>query len=57
MRDRPFFATNAHDERLALHARDGVHARHLQEIGHVFGVLDLVKERLLIGFYIHRGYE
>jgi hypothetical protein len=26
MRDRPFFATNADDERLTLHARDSVHA-------------------------------
>jgi hypothetical protein len=34
-----------------------VHARHVQEIGHVFGVVDFVKERLLIGVYIHRGYE
>ena len=57
MRDHPFFATNAHDERLTLHARDGVHARHLQEIGDVFGVVDLVKDRLLIGVHIHRGDE
>src|SRR6476619_6710179 len=49
-----FFAANAHDKRLTLHTRRRMHARHLQEIGHMFGVVDVVKERLLIGIYIHR---
>jgi len=55
MRDRPFFATNAHDERLTLQTRDRVNAWHFQETGDVFGVVDLVKEHLLIGVHIHRG--
>jgi hypothetical protein len=49
MRDHSFFAADAYDERLTLHARDGVHARYLQEIGDVFSIVYLVKERLLIG--------
>jgi hypothetical protein len=57
MRDHSFFAADAYDERLTLHARDGVHARYLQEIGDVFGVVYLVKERLLIGVHIHGGDE
>src|ERR1700730_18016778 len=51
--DAVFDAANAQDKLLTLHTRRRMHARHVQEIGHMFGVVDLVKERLLIGIYIH----
>jgi hypothetical protein len=55
--DPLFFAADAHDERLTLHAHDGVHPRHLQKIGHVLNVVDLIKERLLFRVHIHAGDE
>jgi hypothetical protein len=57
MGDPLFFAADAHGERLALHARDGVHARHFQEIGHVLSVVNFVEERFLVGGNVHAGDE
>src|SRR5665811_1431429 len=57
LRDPFFLAADAHDERLTLHAHDCVHARHLQEIGHVLSVVDLIKECLLCRVHIHAGDE
>src|SRR5271169_315528 len=57
MGDTLFFAADADGERLALHARDSVHARHFQEIGHVLSVVDLVEKSLLVGVYVHAGDE
>src|SRR5262249_53126684 len=42
-------------ELLRLEARHRDHAGHLEEVGHVLGVVDLVEERLLGGVDIHGG--
>lgn len=46
LRDALFFAADIQNERFTLHARRSMHARHLQEIGYVLGVVDLVEESL-----------
>src|SRR4030095_7657415 len=46
-------AADAHGEGFALDAGDGVYARHLEQIGDVLGVVDLIEESLFVRSYVH----
>src|SRR5258708_26377309 len=45
-------AADAHGEVLSRHPRHGAHAGHLEKIGDVLGIVDLVEARLFVGVYI-----
>src|SRR6266571_5425148 len=55
--DLPFLAADAHGEGFALGAGDGLHARHLQKIGDVLGVVDLIEEIFLVRLHVHARDE
>src|SRR4029453_7874567 len=46
-------AADAYCEGFALDAGDGVYARHLEQIGDVLGVVDLIEESLLVRIHVH----
>src|SRR5262249_36602344 len=53
MRDLLLGAADAQGEGLSCHPRHRAYARHLEKIGDVLGVVDLVEERLFVGVDIH----
>src|SRR5262245_49877585 len=57
MRDLLLGAADAHGEGLSCHPRHRAYARHLEKVGDVLGVVDLVEERLFVGIDIHGHYE
>src|SRR5262245_59033382 len=46
-------AADAHGKGFTLDAGDGVYARHLEQIGDVLGVVDLIEESLLVRIHVH----
>ena len=57
VRDLLRCAADAHGEGFALDAGDGVDAGHLEQIGDVLGVIDLIEEFLLIWIHVHARDE
>src|SRR5690349_9240679 len=50
-----FLAADVHGQGPASIARDGEHARHFAEIGHVLSIVYLVENRLVLGIDVHAG--
>src|SRR5580693_1645807 len=57
LRDPLLLPADVEDERLTRHAGRGMDARHLQKIGYVLAVVDLVEQRLLVGVDVHADDE
>src|SRR5262249_46846471 len=57
VRDLLHYAADAHGEGFALDAGDSVYAGHREQIGDVFGVVDLIEELLLVRIHIHTRNE
>src|SRR5262249_32233866 len=57
MSNAPRTACDAQCEGFALHARGGMHARNLEQIRHVLGVVDLVEQIFLLRIDVHAGNE
>src|SRR5712691_276201 len=57
VRDLLFLAADAHGEGFAFGAGDGLHAGHLEQIGYVLGVVDLIEESLLVRIHVHARDE
>jgi hypothetical protein len=53
MRDLLLCPANAHGEGFTLDAGDGVDAWHLQKIGDMLGIVNLIEEILFVRIHVH----